>query len=83
MTEFGGLGRIWQNAADCRLVVGLLIAESVETGGRVYGVTGVSRDRNQVRARTREEGFKTSKTRILGVLYKEQSLYYYFHDYAL
>ena len=46
MTEFGGLGRIWQNAADCRLVVGLLIAESVETGGRVYGVTGVSRDRN-------------------------------------
>jgi len=45
------LGRIWQNAVDCRwIAVRLpfcswsLIAESVETGGRVQGVMGVSRD---------------------------------------
>jgi hypothetical protein len=45
-------GRIWQIAVDChRIAVRLpsrsrfLIAESVETGGRVQGVTGVSRDR--------------------------------------
>ena len=62
MAGFGGLGRIWQNVADCRqiavrlpsdcrqIAVRLLsrgrsiIAVSVETGGRVHGVTGVSRD---------------------------------------
>jgi hypothetical protein len=43
--------RIWQIAVDChRIAVRLpscgrsLIAKSVETGGRVQGVTGVSRD---------------------------------------
>ena len=30
---------------NCRLMVGLLIAESVETGGRVRGVIGVSHDK--------------------------------------
>jgi hypothetical protein len=44
-------GRIWQIAVDCRqIAVRLpsrgrsLIAKSVETGGRMQGVTGVSRD---------------------------------------
>lgn len=56
LAEFGGT---WQNMAECRrlpldchqIAVRLLfrgwslIAELVETGGRVQGVTGVSRDR--------------------------------------
>ena len=48
LAELGGIRWTWQNMADCRgewqiavdcgncrLVVGLRIAESVETGGRV------------------------------------------------
>jgi hypothetical protein len=45
LAELGRIWWTWQNmaecgrlpwrTADCRLVVGLLIAESVETGGRV------------------------------------------------
>jgi len=45
-------GRMWQIAVDCRqIAVRLpshgrsLIAESVETGKRMQGVTGVSRDK--------------------------------------
>jgi hypothetical protein len=45
-------GRMWQIAVDCRqIAVRLpsrsrsLIAESVETGRRMQGVMGVSRDR--------------------------------------
>ena len=45
-------GRMWQIAVDCRqIAVRLpshgrsLIAESVETGGHMQGVTGVSRDK--------------------------------------
>ena len=44
-------GRIWQIAVDCRQIAirlpscgRSLIAELVETGGRMQGVTGVSRD---------------------------------------
>jgi len=44
-------GRMWQIAVDCRqIAVRLpsrgrsLIAKSVETGGRMQGVTGVSRN---------------------------------------
>jgi len=34
--------RIWQIAANCRLVVGLLIAKLVEIGGRVYVTDALS-----------------------------------------
>jgi hypothetical protein len=48
-------GRMWQIAVDCRqIAVRLpsrgrsLIAKLVETGGRMQGVTGVSRNRSRL-----------------------------------
>jgi len=45
----------------------------------------VVRKSNLVRhkAKAQEEGFETSKTRVLGIRYKEQSLYQYFYNCVL